>query len=319
MSLYQLVRPQSFEEIVGNQRTVIALKKLLESRNVPHGILLQGPTGCGKTTLARIIAKHFGSDDNSIFEINAANTNGVEAIRDIAKTANLATLGGKAKTYILDESHQLTNAAQECLLKVLEDSPKHCYFIFCTTNPENLTKTIRGRLTSFEVSPLREAEVQQLLQNACQKAGVTVSPEILTAVAVTSQGHPRNTLVALEKVMNLTDLDTAINLLIEGTDKDVKVKDLCNLLVLSPDIRKQKFSTIINIFDMIQADPETIRGYIMKVLYEYLVVETKEEVLLDLANLIRIFSGNCFYGGKSMLGSLIVQSVFLKNPFLNNS
>jgi DNA polymerase-3 subunit gamma/tau len=143
MALYQKVRPGTLEEIVGNQRTIKAIAKMVESKEKPHSILMQGGSGCGKTTVARIIAKIFGSDESSIFESNAANTRGIDDIREIARTAPLSTLGNKPKTYIIDESHQLTKPAQQALLKVLEDPPERCYFILCTTDPQNLIPTIR--------------------------------------------------------------------------------------------------------------------------------------------------------------------------------
>ena len=313
MGLYQEIRPSKLSEIVGNKNTIIALNKMLQSKKRPHSILLYGPSGCGKTTIARILAKEFGSNEDSIFEMNAANTRNVDDIRDIARTAGLSTLGGGAKTYIIDECAQLTNAAQQCLLKVLEESPKNCYFVLCTTDPQNLILTVRNRCTDYEVSKLTQREILQLVQNACEKAKLNVPEQIREVVAATSEGSPRATLVALEKVKDIENIDEAIELLIKSTDQDPTIIELCKLMNSNPSVRKQKWSTIINLFDMLDDDPEKIRKAISTYLYKMLVTCKDEAEALDLAHLIRIFSGNCFYGGKSMLGSLVSQACFSKN------
>jgi len=310
MSLYREVRPSSLAEIVGNVNTVRALEKMVKSAKRPHAILLRGQSGCGKTTIARILAKEFGSNEDSIFELNAANTRGIEDIREIARTAPLSTLGGGAKTYIVDESHQLTSAAQEAFLKVLEESPPNCYFILCTTEPANLIPTIRNRCTDYEVGKLTGKELLVLLEKACEKAKLNVSLQIVQAVAATSEGSPRATLVALEKVKDITDLDTAIQLLLKGTENDVSIIELCKLLNCNPEVRKSKWSTIINTFDMIEDEPEKVRKSIMGYLYKMLVTCKDSEEASDLAYLIKIFSVNCFYGGKSQLGAQVAEACF---------
>jgi putative ATPase len=100
MSLYQEVRPKKLEEIVGNSATVGALVKMLRkpTNDRPHAILLRGPSGCGKTTIARILAKEFGSNEDSVFEINSADARGIDAIREIRIAVPLVGLGGASKT-----------------------------------------------------------------------------------------------------------------------------------------------------------------------------------------------------------------------------
>lgn len=319
MSLYTEIRPSKLDEIVGNQGTIRALEKMLQSSRKPHAILLRGPSGCGKTTLARILATEFGSHEESIFEMNAANTRNIDDIREIARTAPLSTFAGGAKTYIVDESHQLTAAAQQAFLKVLEDCPVNCFFVLCTTDPANLIPTIRNRCTDYEVRKLKAADLIILLERACEKAKLNVPPQIIQAVVATSEGSPRATLVALEKVQDIEDLDTAIELLLKGTEYDSSIIDLCKLMNANPDVRRNRWSQIIWAFDQIKdSEPERIRKSIMTYLYKMLVTCENPEEALDLAHLIRIFSGNCFYGGKSMLGALVAQACFAKNSYLND-
>ena len=317
MGLYQQVRPGSLDEIVGNTATVKALKKMLQLARKPHAVLLQGPSGCGKTTIGRILGKEFGSSEGSIFELNAANTRGIDDVRSIAQTAHMSTLGGGSKTYIIDESHQLTKAAQQAFLKILEDSPENCYFVLCTTDPQNLISTIRNRCTDYTMAKLGDTDLMVLLKRACEKAELKVPEEIVQIVAATSDGSPRAALVALEKVQGIEDADVAIGLLLKGTEHDVTIKEMCQLMNNCPAVRRKKYSQIINLFDMLEEDPERIRTAILWYLYKMAITCKPEDVeeAMDLAHLMRIFSGNCFYGGKPQLGSLIIQACFMKNLF----
>lgn len=326
MGLYQEVRPTLLEEIGGNENTIKALGKMLESARKPHAILLHGPSGCGKTTIGRILAKEFGSTDDSIFEMNAANTRGIDDIREIAKTANLSTLGGgKCKTYIIDESHQLTPAAQEAFLKILEEckEPNDPYFILCTTEPENLIKTVRNRCTDYNITKLSSLDILKVLQRGIEKAkeigyweeDTNILPDIVEAVAAMSDGSPRAALVALEKVKDIEDLDTAILLLLRGTEHDPQIKQLCIMLNCESEIRKRKASTILNTFDMIDEPPEKVRRSILTYFYKMAVTASNDEELIDLAHLISIFAQSVYYGNKAQLGALIIRAIFQKNPY----
>lgn len=316
MSLYQTVRPDKLEDIVGNSSTVGALKNMLrkplDSR--PHTVLLKGPSGCGKTTIARILAKEFESTESSIFELNAANTNGISTIREVANNAFLSALGGGSKTYIFDESHELTGKAQEALLKVLEDNPPHCYFIFCTTSPESLIKTIRNRCTEYAVDLLRPKEIIEVLKRAYLKTEIKSSQpqdDIVEAISLTCEGSPRAALVSLEQVMEEEDVDVALELLVRGTEKDAKVIDLLKLLIMAPEQRRKKWKLIITTFDAISEDSERIRKSVLTFLYNKLVKSKySEKDAMDVAHLLRIFSVNTFYGKKSLLGALIVRACF---------
>jgi DNA polymerase-3 subunit gamma/tau len=193
MSLYQEVRPDNFKDIVGNSEVVGAFVSMLRqpAEAQPHAILLKGPSGCGKTTIARILAKEFGASLDAIFELNAANTSGVATIRSVAENAPLLNFGGGPKVYIFDECHEFSGKAQECLLKVIEDNPSHCYFIFCTTDAESLILTIRNRCAEYTVRLLQNEDIRQVLVRACEKKGWEVSSDIVEALVQTSDGSPR--------------------------------------------------------------------------------------------------------------------------------
>jgi len=313
MSLYQEVRPKTLDEIVGNQVTVGALKKMIRQRpeKRPHAILLKGPSGCGKTTIARILAKEFGSNDLSIIEINAANTRGIETTREIAEQAHLVPMGGKAKTYIFDESHQLTQQAQENLNKIIEDNPSHCYFIFCTTEPQNLIKTIRNRCAEYEVSLLGSRRILELLEKTVEKLSLDINHQILEGISCTCEGSPRAALVALEKVVDEDDVDRALELLVTGTEKDSDVIALGKLLLTSSELRQKNWKKIITTYASIREDDsEKIRRALLTFLFNKLKKTTEVEVAKDIARLLNIFSFSTYYGGKNQLGALVARACF---------
>jgi len=320
MGLYQEVRPDNFNEVVGNVSTVKALKTFtlsnkIETRKKKKVILLFGPSGCGKTTLGRIAAKALGATEDSIFELNAANTRGIEDVREIARTADLSTLGAGHKAYIIDESHQLTKAAQQALLKVLEDGPEGCHFILCTTEPMNLIPTIRNRCTDFKVSKLRNGEILTVLRNAIKKAKWNIPEDIIQAVACTSDGSPRASLVALEKVAGIEDFEEAVRLIQQGTEYDVNIFDLCKSLNCDPAVRARNWQNTIYLFDKMEAEPEEIRRSILGYLKKQLVSCSNATEAMDLAHIISIFSTNCYYGGEALLFALVCRATFQKNPY----
>lgn len=317
MGLYQKVRPDDFSQVVGNDATIWALKKMAGSPESerPHAILLHGPSGTGKTTCARILAALFGANGDAVIEVNAANTRGLDSVRQIAADAHLSVLGCPTKVYIVDESHQLTPAAQEAFLKVLEDHPPHVYFIFCTTEPKAIIKTIRNRCTEYEMCLLAQAKILELVRGVNEKEELGVADEILQAIAGTSDGSPRAAVVALESVRGIDDLDTAIQLLLRGTDSDPQVIELCQLMYASPQARRQKWAQILRVYDGLGDTPETTRKSILTYLYKKLVTAVDETEALDLAWLIRIFSVSAYYGNKAQLGSMIAHACFGRNEY----
>ena len=312
MSLYQEIRPDNFDDIVGNSVTIGALRSMLRKSadSRPHAILFKGPYGCGKTTLARILAREFGSDASSIIKISANNTNGIETVREISANAHLIGLGGMAKTYIIDESHELTNRAQEGFLDITEDNPPYCYFIFCTTNPAAISEGIHERCTEYEVRLLRKNEIESVLKRACEKKGLNVSPDIIEAITLTCGGSARVALVSLEQVAGIDDIDKALELLVSGTMRDATVLDLLKLLIMAPEQRRKKWKQIITTFDAITADSEVIRRSILTFLYNKLKKYDRVEDAMDITHLLRIFSVSTYYGKKSQLGALVARACF---------
>ena len=162
MELYRKYRPSTLDEMVGNEATIKSLKAELE--NGSHVFLMTGPAGCGKTTLARIMAKEVNAGPLSIHEINSAENRGIDTAREIMEQMRYNPSDGDAIVWILDEMHQITSAGQNALLKALEDTPEHCYFFLCTTDPQKLIAPLKTRCSIINVKPLTNEEMTYLLK-----------------------------------------------------------------------------------------------------------------------------------------------------------
>ncbi len=206
MSLYLKYRPTTLENFFGNSEIKITLRGMFKKNEIPHTILFHGPTGTGKTTLARIVAGKLECSENNIIEIDTAQFRGIDTVRDLRKNIQYNPLDGGVRVYILDEIHKATGDAQNALLKILEDTPTHVYFILCTTDPQSLLPTIKGRCSQFQTKVLTEEEMEELLIKVAEAEGEpdfgNKHGEVLTQIIQDSQGHPRNALQILEQVLN---------------------------------------------------------------------------------------------------------------------
>jgi DNA polymerase III gamma/tau subunit len=206
--LYKVYRPAKLDDVVGQATAVKSLKAF---KSVPHAILFHGPTGCGKTTLARIMAGRVGCDITNRFDYGEVNCGVVESaidmVRDIDRTMMGAPLCGTARVWILDEVQSLSRAkfAQEALLKVLEETPPHVYFFLCTTDPRKILAAIRNRCTEIVVKPIPPKELRGMLADVAARERVKASAELLDKIVDFAAGSGRRALVELEKVTGLPE------------------------------------------------------------------------------------------------------------------
>jgi DNA polymerase III subunit gamma/tau len=259
MSLYQKHRPDEFSKIRGNSDTVEALTGMLSKpETCPHSFLLYGQTGCGKTTIARIIAKVLNVDKMDTSEIDSADFRGIDTIREIRKNCQFKALKSRYRVYILDEVQQLSKDAQSALLKILEDTPKHVFFILCTTDPQKLLPTLKARCSQFQVKPLEEIEMKGLLKKIAREENDSISKEVLEQIVLESQGLPRNAIQILEQVLNV-EPEKRMEATKQATFEQSESISLCRAL-----IGKAPWNTIKVILEGLkQQEPETIRRVVL--------------------------------------------------------
>lgn len=231
MSLYLKYRPKDLSQIKGNKSLVDSLNNMLSNKETcPHTFLLHGPTGCGKTTIARIIANELGCHERDFIEINTADLRGIDTSREIINRSQFAPIQGSIMVWLIDECHKLTNDAQNALLKLLEDTPKHIYIILCTTDPQKLLSTIKGRCIQFQVSPLNDIEMFQLLRRIVRDEKEELNKQIFDQIIETSQGLPRNAIQILEQVLNASE-EERLATAKKNIDNQAEIIELCRALL----------------------------------------------------------------------------------------
>jgi DNA polymerase III subunit gamma/tau len=224
-ALYRKYRPQDFDEVVGQEPVVRTLKNAIGSGQVRQAYLFAGPRGTGKTSLARILAKGLnctqGPTPNpdktchacvaiangsslDVIEMDAASQRGIDDIREIRERVVLQPAEGRYKVYILDEAHQLTDAAWNALLKLIEEPPPHLVFVFCTTDLAKVLPTVRSRCQTFVFQRPRFAELVQLLRRVADGDGIDVPDEALSLIARGARGSFRDAVSTLDQLSAAT-------------------------------------------------------------------------------------------------------------------
>jgi len=267
MELYKKYRPKRFEDIVGQGAAVAFLSKMLQEGNLPHTVLFSGPSGTGKTTLARILAEELECDPGDFLEINCADFKGVETVRTIRRHSSVRPLMGKVRIWLIDEAHKLTNDAQNALLKLLEDTPDHVYFFLATTDPQKLLRTVLTRCTEVKLRALTEKEILVLLDKVLREEKRDLSDAVLDEIAKASEGSARKALVLLEQALHVEGEENQIEAIQSTSEQQEEAIELVRSL-FAP--QKDWATTAALLKKLEMEDPETIRwltlAYARKVL-----------------------------------------------------
>ena len=220
-ALYRTYRPQTFEEVAGQQHIVKTLKNALQSGKIAHAYLFAGPRGTGKTSMAKLFAKALNCEhgvgcqcnecknckaiiDGShpdVLELDAASNNGVDEIRDLIDKVKYGTILGRYKVYIIDEVHMLSAGAFNALLKTLEEPPEHVIFILATTEPHKILPTILSRCQRYDFEKVSDKDIKERLHSILDKEGVVFNESAINLIIKLADGGMRDALSILEKVL----------------------------------------------------------------------------------------------------------------------
>ncbi len=200
-SLYRKYRPQTFDELVGQEHVTTALRNALAEDRVAHAYLFSGPRGTGKTTTARILSRELGCDELDVIEQDAASKRKVEEMRELLERVAYRSAGGGKKVYVLDEAHMLTEAATNTLLKTLEEPPDHVVFVLATTEPEKVLPTIRSRTQHYAFRLLTTDELAGHLADLCEREGVDADRAALELIARRGAGSARDAVSFLDQAL----------------------------------------------------------------------------------------------------------------------
>jgi DNA polymerase-3 subunit gamma/tau len=223
LSLYRKYRSQTFADVVGQEHVTRTLSNAIVEDRIAHAYLFSGPRGTGKTSTARILAKSLNCEkgptpepDNScascleitegtsldVIEIDAASHGSVEDARDLREKVAYAPVAGRRKVYIIDECHMLSPAANNALLKVLEEPPPHVVFVFATTEPHKVLQTLLDRCQRYEFRSLEPDALAGLIAEVSQSEDITIDEEAMALIASRAAGSARDALTLLEQVQS---------------------------------------------------------------------------------------------------------------------
>jgi DNA polymerase-3 subunit gamma/tau len=253
-ALYRKYRPQTFDDVVGQEAVVRTLRNAITSGQVRQAYLFAGPRGTGKTSMARILAKGLNCAKGptpdpdgtcnacvgiaagtslDVIEMDAASQRGIDDIREIRDRVVLQPVEGRYKVYILDEAHQLTDAAWNALLKLIEEPPPHLVFVFCTTDLSKVLPTVRSRCQTFVFQRPRLQDLVTVLTRVAEGEGLDAPPQALSLVARAARGSFRDATSTLDQLSAATEGKVTVQSVLQllGTVEEEALFRLCDLVV----------------------------------------------------------------------------------------
>jgi len=294
-------RPQGFDDLIGQEPIIRILKNSIDQGKVAHAYLFSGPRGVGKTSTARILAKALNCKEGptsapcgtcascmsitngssvDVMEIDGASNNSVNDIRDLRERVKYAPSGGRYKVYIIDESHMLSDAAFNALLKTLEEPPSHVVFVLATTAPKKVPSTVLSRCQHLPFRRIPGQEIKKRLKTISLAENINISGPTLELVAKAADGSLRDSLTILDQLSSFSS---------DITESDVKdllgITDFGLLSQISVAIIEGKREEILKIVGELVEQGTDIKSFVKELVQFFRdllvasVIKSPDEVL----------------------------------------
>lgn len=314
-------RPQTWEDVTEQGSTKIILQQQLASHEIKNAYLFCGPAGCGKTTCARIFAHDINDGQGNPIELDAASNNSVDDVREIIQQAQTKSLDSEYKIFIIDECHALSNSAWQAMLKLIEEPPAKSIFIFCTTDPQKIPKTIISRVQRYDFQRISLHGIDDRLHVILEQEGYRlkdrVVDEAIEYIAKIADGGMRDAITLMDKCLSYSKdltLENVVNAL--GTvDYDVMIK-------LSSAVLESNMRDSIAVIEQLYASGKDLKQFVKQYiqflldvqkydiaeLWDYMTIPKLAEYEKWLADL----SGNDFDTLQQLLSTMINLNADIK-------
>lgn len=252
-------RPKTWDDVMEQDSIKIILKQQLESGEIKNAYLFCGGAGTGKTTCARIFANEINKGQGNPIEMDAASNSGVEDVRSISQQAKMKALDAEYKIFIIDECHAISNTGWQAFLKLIEEPPAKTIFIFATTNPEKIPKTILSRVQRYDFKRISEQGIVNRLSHILNMEYGTKAflKEPLEYIAKIAEGGMRDAITLMDKCLSFSEELTLENVVKALGTVDYEVmKDLTDAIITKTE--KQ----VISIIEDVHASGKDIKQFI---------------------------------------------------------
>lgn len=251
-------RPKTFEEVIGQKEAVASLQAAMKRAQV---FALTGPSGTGKTTLARIAASVVKCAPSEIMDVDAASNTGVDKMREVTQLMQYKSVGGGPRVAIVDEAHRLSGNAWDSMLKTIEEPRNGALWFLLTTNVTKIPKTIMTRCAKIALKPVKDADIEKLVMKVVKAEKMTIGDGAIDAVIAEAGGSPRQALSHLVVCEKCQTRREALALIRDAIDSE-PVLELCRFLV-----KPGSWAAAMSIYDKIEkadgTNPEGVRIQVM--------------------------------------------------------
>ena len=262
-------RPKSFEDVTEQNSVKIILQQQLESGEIKNAYLFTGGAGTGKTTCARIFANEINKGEGNPIEMDAASNSGVDDVRNIIQQAKTKSLDSEYKVFIIDECHSISNTGWQAFLKLIEEPPAKSIFIFCTTDPQKVPKTILSRVQRYDFHRISQegivnrlhdilvSEQREDYYNSGKASDITYKGEALEYIAKIADGGMRDAITLMDKC-----LAYSTELTLENVVKTLGTTDYDVMMRLTDNVINKEASEVIKTIENIHNSGKDLKQFV---------------------------------------------------------